>query len=217
VRSLHFKAESLTRILDVLIAPAAAAQRIARDPQYLTPLILCFALPLAANLALIQPRNALGGHETILTALWSAVEQGIGAAVWIFLCFLLIGAVTGQQRIRAVAWSFGVNGSIVAAGIPALAQAIVVLIVQAASGSTQVAMTATLPSLGWLVPQGTIRASMLAPFDIFLIWQMVLFSQFLVAFGLSRPARWLLGAAIAVIPAVIFFAFTSYIFSLAHV
>jgi len=211
VSSVTFKAERLTRIIDVLVAPAVAAQRIARDPQYLTPVILCFLLPLAANLALVQYRNASGSHETILTALSSAALQGIGAAVWIFLCFLLIGAVTRRQRILPVAWSFGVNGSIVASGIPTLAQATVLLIGDAIHGSAHV--EATLPSLGWLVPQGTVTAGLLSPFDIFLVWQVILFSQFLVAFGLAWPARWLLGALIAVIPPAVSSAMLGYMLS----
>ena len=147
-------------------------------------------------------------------ALVSAAMQGIGAAVWIFLCFLLIGKVTRQQRNLPVAWSFGVNGSIVASGIPALAQAAAVRIAEAVSGSVPLNMASILPSLGWFEPQGSVSAALLAPFDVFLIWQVVLFSQFLVAFGLAGWARWLLGTSIAVIPPLVFWALTNFMLTI---
>jgi hypothetical protein len=193
-----------TTMLDIVVAPAAAAQRIVRQRHSFTALVLCFALPFAANVAMIQPRNAVRAHETILTALSSAAMQGIGAAVWFFLCFLLIGKCTKRARAVPAAWWLGVNASIVAAGIPAVAQAGAVRIAEAAYGSVPGNMASILPSLAWLGPQGTVHAALLAPFDMFLIWQTILLSQFLVVYGLPAWVRWLLGLAIAFIPPVVF-------------
>ncbi|MGH7737661.1 MAG: YIP1 family protein [Candidatus Tyrphobacter sp.] len=194
---------ALQTIIDTVLAPHAAFERIRTAPTWILAIIvstvvgaICSYLTIPAfvhglqaswpALVAANPRMAQGTPEQQQVALsfalgfahwaWIAVFVGVPIAILITsVIMLLFNALGRGSATFAMLWAAATNVTVPTTAISGIVLAIVALVRGAQSFDSAQAVYAAIPSIAWIVPSSNVKlAAFLGALNIFQIWGAVL-------------------------------------------
>lgn len=225
------KANGLTTIVDTIVAPKDAFERLRESPTWVLAFVLALLLgvvglvlllpavtqsadaafnarvatdPQFAQMSPTQLEQARSISDAVIkfTPLIAAFILPVTLLVQTLVMLALSAVGKGSGTFRSL-WAASCNVAVPAFGLGNVAGGVIALIRGPASFNTPAGAQSVLPSLAILFPEGTKISYFFSAFNPFTIWAAALLGLAMIYVARTgKPIAWVMGAIMLLIPAL---------------